>query len=93
MAARRSFSYDMWLTRSVLRGTNSLYTYSFGKTLGSEEDVHFLKTQTLCLGHDEPYEEDAEERHQSEEDESPVCDVLNHIWRDLSNDEIGHPVG
>lgn len=71
----------------------SLCTYSFGKTLSSEKNIHLLKTQSLCLWHNEPYEDYSEERHQSEEDKRAVCDLFDHVWRNLPNDEIGHPVG
>lgn len=63
-----------------------------GCTLASEDDIHFLETQTLGLRHEEPDESRSDERQHAEENVCSVCDVLEEIRGDLSDDEVVHPV-
>lgn len=50
------------------------------------------KRQLLCLRDHEGNETSPKEGDYAEEDVRPVSDVLEHIGRDLTDDEVVHPV-
>ena len=67
-------------------------THGFSDPLAAEQHVHFLQRQPLRLRHEKPNESSAPKRQQSEEDEGPKGDFLQHDRRDLADDEVRHPV-
>ncbi|KAL8654261.1 MAG: hypothetical protein Q9210_001605 [Variospora velana] len=67
-------------------------TYRPRNAHAPDHDVHLLQRQSLRFRHVEPQEDRTPERHQPEEDKSPVSDMLEHIRRNLPHDEVGHPI-
>ncbi len=55
-------------------------------------DVHLLKRQSLGLRDVEPDESGAHKREETKYDVGAVCDTTKHIWCDLADNEIVHPV-
>lgn len=62
-------------------------------SLAAEDGVHFFKGETLGLGDEEPDESCSKRGDETEQDISSVCDALEEIGSDLTNDEVVHPVG
>ena len=62
------------------------------RTLASEDGIHLLQTQALRLRHEEPDKRRSNERQKTKEDVCAVRDILKKIRRNLSNDEVVHPV-
>lgn len=62
------------------------------RSLTSEDNIHFLKTQSLRLGNKEPNECRSNEGQQTEQNVRSIRDMLKEIRRDLSNDKVIHPV-
>ena len=61
-------------------------------SLAAENGIHLLKCETLGLGDEEPDESCSERSDESEQDISSVCDALEEIGSDLTDDEVVHPV-
>jgi hypothetical protein len=61
--------------------------------LATKDGVHFLERQALRLRDKEPDEGCAERSHEAEEDVGAPGDVFEELGRDLSDDEVVHPVG
>ena len=61
--------------------------------VGSKQNVHLLKRKSLSLRNIEPDEGGAHEAEKAEDDVSAVSDAREHIRRDLTDDEVVHPVG
>jgi hypothetical protein len=57
------------------------------------ETYHFLESESLGLGNEEPDKCGSERGEAPEQDVCAVLDLLQHVWRDLSDDEVVHPVG
>ena len=67
-------------------------THSFSDPLAPKEHVHFLQRQPLRLRYEEPDESPTSKSQDSEEDEGPKGDLLQHDRRDLADDEVRHPI-
>lgn len=66
---------------------------SLSGTDGAENDVHLLQSETLGFWNEEPDEEGPEEGEKTEEDVGAVWHGSKHVWGDLTDDEVVHPVG
>jgi hypothetical protein len=53
---------------------------------------HFLQGEALGLGNEEPDKGSAQGRQATEKDISAIRDLLEHIGRDLADNEVVHPV-
>jgi hypothetical protein len=58
----------------------------------TKDFVHFFKSETLGLGDHEEDEGGRKETHDSEEDESAVVHVLDHVGGSLSDGRVVEPV-
>jgi len=63
------------------------------RALTTKDGVHLLERQALRLRNEEPDECSSECGDQSEKDIGAPGDVFEQLGRDLSNDEVVHPVG
>ena len=63
------------------------------RTLTTKDGVHLLKCQALRFRDEEPDESCSEGSDESEEDVCAPGDVFEQLGRDLSDDEVVHPVG
>lgn len=61
--------------------------------VGSKQNIHLLKRKSLSLRNKEPDEGGAHEAEKAEDDVCAVSDAREHIRRDLTDDEVVHPVG
>ena|SRR5690242_16357587 len=62
------------------------------RTLASKDDIHLLKTQPLCLRHEKPDKCRTHKRQKTEKNVRSIRNVLEEIWRNLSNNEVVHPI-
>ena len=67
-------------------------THSLCHAYTSEERIHLLQGQALRFGYIGPDEDPAPKSHEPEENESPVLQGLQHVRRDLTDNEVGHPI-
>ena len=67
-------------------------THGFCDTLSAEDRIHLLQAEALRLRHNKPHEDDTTQSHEPKEEEGPIPDVLDEVWRNLSYDEVAHPI-
>jgi len=63
------------------------------RTLTTKDGVHLLKCQALRFRNEEPDESCSKRGYEPEEDVCTPGDVFEQLGRDLSDDEVVHPVG
>lgn len=64
-----------------------------GDTNGTEDSIHLLEGKLLGLWDKEGDKESTHEGEETEENVSSVLQILKHIWSDLTDDKVAHPVG
>ena len=79
-------------TNIPIDGLHSLKVSPSG-CISSKQDIHLLKRESLSLRYIEPDECGAHEAEKAEDDVRAVSDARKHIGRDLTDDEVVHPVG
>lgn len=58
-----------------------------------EQNVHFFKRETLCLGHKEEDDHNANHNKCTKQEEHAIGNVFDHIRSRIDNDELSKPLG